>query len=548
MTTTRGTIESFFSPNASNTRTNAKRNGVDDDRPLVPSSSSSSSFARCPLCAKDIHRAMLATHATTCAGEEPAKDDRGRAKRARAMMTTMKTTTLNEASNEIRTSGNDALTRMMARGRARERSRWFSLTYDATRERWMATIGKSSQFANATWSSVVVIKEKLRDGAVRETTMKVETNTTPRDDDVGPTIERTTRDALKDARVVTEMRKSRNPSSEELKMSVIKSALQKSIRRGLAVSASRIAMHMSLERDSFVECVRRLVIISLEDAILHPDVSVLTWLMCAMSKGYCPTDSMRASVSRIAGEMATIGVKDCVSYGAARSKSDVALVLGDVESKLAEGEENTIVQSLIIRAHFGGMPGDVEMLRGFSRVWLERFAQKDVHANVPSEYDNLRNPELIMDDKSKWLDYLELAYDSAKKMGEDHDPAKWGGALRRCDIPLAAIDFHVSPCVEAMIKIPTIRAQVLEAAQELGLSDIDVADRIKSAIWRNSAGVNYRVAQKLRGETTSSAADDNDDDADVGSVKARFGERIWNIVRDDLEKWVKRYLASRMPL
>ena len=503
-------------------------------RESLAEDSGGSRFERCPICLKDVHRNLLFTHTSTCNGTSS-----GRKKSIDVAPSAIATKI-----SGTKGSGN-AFASMMEAQRERERSRVFSLSYDTANDRWVAVIGKNSSFATqATWSAAVTINEKLANGKTCATTMKLVTDFN-QSADAGPIEERAMRLALKDSRVVSDMR---HQNSSTMKPSVIKSALQKNIRRGRAVAASRVAMHMCLEQQSFVECVRRLVIICLEDGILHPDVTLLTWLMCAASKGYEPPESLRACVSRIAGEMAAIGVKDCVSYGGARSKASPndMLMLSEVESKLADGEESTIVQSIIIRAHFGGMAGDVAMLKGFSHIWLERFTQKGVAVNLPSDYESLRNPELILDeDKSSWLDYIELIYEAAKEStSEDSNPAKWGGPMRRVDIPIAAVDFHVSSCVQGILQIPANRLRILDAAKELGLDDIDVADRIKSAIWRHSAGVNHKVAVRL----CDSAADDDDkSDDETSSVKEKLSVRIWNIVREDLETWVKRFIVFCMP-
>ena len=502
-------------------------------RESLAEDSGGSRFEQCPICLKDVHRNLLFTHTSTCNGTSS-----GRKKSIDVAPSAIATKI-----SGTKGSGN-AFASMMEAQRERERSRVFSLSYDNANDRWVAVIGKNSSFATqATWSAAVTINEKLANGKTCATTMKLVTDFN-QSADAGPIKERAMRLALKDSRVVSDMRH-QNPST--MKPSVIKSALQKNIRRGRAVAASRVAMHMCLEQQSFVECVRRLVIICLEDGILHPDVTLLTWLMCAASKGYEPPESLRACVSRIAGEMAAIGVKDCVSYGGARSKASPndMLMLSEVESKLADGEESTIVQSIIIRAHFGGMAGDVAMLKGFSHIWLERFTQKGVAVNLPRDYDSLRNPELILDeDKSSWLDYIELIYEAAKEStSEDSNPAKWGGPMRRVDIPIAAVDFHVSSCVQGILQIPANRLRILDAAKDLGLDDIDVTDRIKSAIWRHSAGVNHKVAVRLR----DSADDDDKSDDETSVVKEKLSVRIWNIVREDLETWVKRFIVFCMP-
>lgn len=74
--------------------------------------------------------------------------------------------------------------------------------------------------------------------------------------------------------------KPREPSTR-LSMSLLKSCLQKAIRRGL----SDVALQLSTEiwcRDP-LELIRRLQIISIEDCLLHPAQPVLAWLMMANS-------------------------------------------------------------------------------------------------------------------------------------------------------------------------------------------------------------------------------------------------------------------------
>ena len=446
-------------------------------------------------------------------------------------------------------SAPNAFESMMAAQKERERVRVFTLSFDASVEKWRATVGKSAPTADATWSNKVVVKEKLSSGTTCTTTLKLVTYST--DDVKVARQDRAILEAIVEAREVMDAKAKRAAiagQEEQLKTSVIKSALQKNIRRGRAVAATRVATHMCLSPESFVECVRRLVIISLEDAILHPEVPILTWLMCATSKGFEPSDAMRACVIRIAGEMAAISVKDRVSYGAAAAGSSDALTLSDVEAQLAT-EESTLVQSLIIRAHFGGMPGDVAMLHGYSRIWLQRFKENESNTSVPLDYDSLRNSEIIeeSENKSPWLSYLELAHEAARESNDaEAASATWGGFMRREDIPIAAVDFHVSNCVESVLQVPTIRLKIVDIGKELGFGDeMNVTDSVKSAIWRHSAGVNLKVAIETRGaKRVKKEKDRSQSNADA---KQRLSLAIWDVLKDELERWVKRYLAFRMP-
>jgi len=113
--------------------------------------------------------------------------------------------------------------------------------------------------------------------------------------------------------------------------------------------------------------------------------------------------------------------------------------------------------------------------------------------------------------------------------------------MRRDDIPIAAVDFHVSSCVEHVLQVPTIRLRIVEAGDRFGFGDsIDVADRTKSAIWRHSAGVNKKSNIALRNTVVKTMIH-------PPTKKEQLSLAIWEIIREDYERWVRRYLAFRMP-
>jgi hypothetical protein len=67
-----------------------------------------------------------------------------------------------------------------------------------------------------------------------------------------------------------------------LSVPVLKSILQKAIRRRRPLPAAKVAME--LVDKSFGDLLRRLPIVLLEDSTLHPDLPLLCWLMVAYSK------------------------------------------------------------------------------------------------------------------------------------------------------------------------------------------------------------------------------------------------------------------------
>lgn len=219
--------------------------------------------------------------------------------------------------------------------------------------------------------------------------------------------------------------------------SILKSCLQKSVRRGLADSAVAIARHMWLcgglahahgvggsfggtgEKaavDQRNELLRRLPIIMLEDiGLLHPALPVLTWLMMACGAGYVPNDSHWRAVRAILTDTCACKYRDVVPRHAL-SKVPVAPATGSTSAAeqvragtsvhaptsttgaLDQREredhvdatkpittvashaldvlpqgEACLLRCLIARASYGGMKGDMIMLLQAVELYHRRF-------------------------------------------------------------------------------------------------------------------------------------------------------------------------------
>ena len=64
-------------------------------------------------------------------------------------------------------------------------------------------------------------------------------------------------------------------------------------------------------KDNAGEYLRRICIICLEDAILHPDMPLLVWLMCAQAKGYHMGVALASLCLKITYELACMPIQDC---------------------------------------------------------------------------------------------------------------------------------------------------------------------------------------------------------------------------------------------
>lgn len=212
-----------------------------------------------------------------------------------------------------------------------------------------------------------------------------------------------------------------------------KSNLQKCVRRGETERACRTALAMLLLKPA--DFLRRLPIIMVEDALIHPDSFVfLVWLMCASSKGY---QLSKKEVDRIMGIVA--GMCESKQYEKFRSEIEPEKV-----EYVLDCEKELFLFSMEIRKEYGGMWCDKEMLRKHQLIWRKRFHETDA---------------------SK-IDYWALL---SEQKYEDLDADKIGDFLRTDILPVS-IDYHVFPWL---------------------LNDFD--KQAKLAIWLFVSGKNYKT-------------------------------------------------------
>jgi hypothetical protein len=154
----------------------------------------------------------------------------------------------------------------------------------------------------------------------------------------------------------------------------------------------------------------------------------------------------------------------------------------------------TLVCSLLVRAHFGGMRGDVDMLRAGAVTWRRRFL-----SDQPA------------DAAGSWLEHIEGVFTAAAAAAE---AATTGGAppplgcasdvdvgvLTKRDVPPAAIDFHVSPIVEELMQQPRVREAVEAAAARapelLEDNGHDLSGLVRSAMWTHCSSVTNKTPMR----------------------------------------------------
>ena len=110
---------------------------------------------------------------------------------------------------------------------------------------------------------------------------------------------------------------------------LLPSRVQGSLRGPVELSRSilcRVALHLLKEDAS--EFLRRCSIICLEDAMLHPQLPVVVWLMCAVAKGYRLGVALAECCLTLVAQMASVPVQD-----------SLALPQGDLAGQ-PEGEDS----------------------------------------------------------------------------------------------------------------------------------------------------------------------------------------------------------------
>ncbi|CAL6322362.1 unnamed protein product [Bathycoccus prasinos] len=479
------TIGDFFPLKKSTTKN--KRNKDEQER-------TKSALKTCPICTKDFHWTLIDAHASECVGKgdfdldefddafekktkssSSKEEDKEEEEKETSFESEKKKKKMNE--NDCNTN---AFTTLIQNQRLSECKKCLVLSFDEE-GKWNLAFEKSVFVDKALFSGATALKEIERGGIKCKTTLTVSIN--------GNDNNRTFIDDEDKNNTTTTIRATY--TNHRLSQSVLASALQKNVRRKRVGPTYRVAKAMTRRNDTFMQCVRRLMIISIEDGTLHPDLPFLAWLMIALSKNFVASTRIKEEVCRIASELAAQEFRDDgttlvdekevkeVKNDDSDDDVDVLPSLSSIQEKFGSNSEETLlIASLIVRAQFGGMEGDVKMLKNFIRVWVRRFESID---------------SLLWMDKIK-SNSPRLDSTLLKEMSA-HPFVKF-------DIPLEAIDFHVSDIIEHCVsdisseEFQNIRKAVINASfkNEEGAIDLFRARELaQSAMWYCSSGVNEKA-------------------------------------------------------
>ncbi len=303
----------------------------------------------------------------------------------------------------------------------------------------------------------------------------------------------------------------------------MQSMVQKAVRRRQSEPAVRCGAELLIQ--SWTDFLRRLPIIMVEDAAVHPALPVIVWLMLASSRNYHPPNTFISPCLSILHEVALGTWKD-------NEAIDDSIDLTDKEpsptpthqphfsrefTRLPHSMAATICRCLSYRADYGGMKGDVQMMYRSCSIWYKRFSEGifNSHRHL-TERQHIRgvppisgkhtpftyiDPEFL----SMWKSdpYLALMVDEMDGFGAPselidavslHIKGRGLGGLPILrsleDTVPAGIDFHCSSILDDCLSGPCLRSKV-ETLLQTKNSD-DIMNEIRSAMWNFRSGVNFR--------------------------------------------------------
>jgi hypothetical protein len=291
-----------------------------------------------------------------------------------------------------------------------------------------------------------------------------------------------------------------------LSIPVLKSILQKSVRRRRPLPTIRVAME--IVDKALGELLRRLPIIILEDSTLHPDLPLLCWLMAAESKGYRVPLELISKVLQIIYEVSSCPWTDYLDDDGEDDKGKP----GDDDNLPKESVENLLLRTIDMRNSYGGMKGDMQMLRGYQKTWGKRFGNSTPLSPEMSK-------RLGASEHQGWNHVPDLICMKSRNLGIQNVTSLMKNRLAWLelkDLCVEGVDFHCSDVLGQLMNDESFVVDSTARLQRDGLLQQAEGDRkaellaiLKRCMWKYSSGVNFR--QPLMQVRDKKVAKDGDD-------------------------------------
>jgi len=247
-------------------------------------------------------------------------------------------------------------------------------------------------------------------------------------------------------------------------ISLLKSALQKAVRRNKTEKAVRVAKSL-LEEDE-MQFLRRWMVIILEDGLLHYNYDRLKEMVKKISKkGNRLTIEEKNLIINQVAEVAKSEWRDNWvdenegEWNNQEEKEAAEYVKEHFQDifKLPKKEQE-LVLAVKFRASIGGMKGDIVMLNHYFNIWAKRFLKKEWNA------ERLR----------KYFPTFQLEYERIER-----------ATVR--DILIEAVDFHCSPLLPILMRKPEVKKI---CRQEYPKEDVE--ETLKWVIWAQRSSVDVK--------------------------------------------------------
>ena len=434
------------------------------------------------------------------------------------------------STSAVKAPRRDAFATMMRRAALKPLPVWFALdlqegagqSYAWT---WRLQQGKPPAHEQGSWNSTVTSLKPVKGVEVEGIALHLTTNVPPHTDPP------------------------QGCYKPQLAPSLLKSILQKCVRRKKVRHALAAATQLfHLHPDGPTQLVRRLQVIAVEDSTAHAASPVLAWAMLALAQGYvlppaflhlllavagqvaaCPTFDDGGGVTRLtrytptnppAGTEAIsarlsvppLGVASSTA-AAATAAADSGTDAKDVEAALSpldllqalhtrpDGDKGStalgIAWGCLLRARFGGMAGDMQMLRQRACAWLSR-ALAPTQATPPPA-----GASQVSVAAAGTAAMVATFKHSAQALASSPGRAAWTAAVAASLTP--AVDMHNQG--RSLIPSGTLReitacagpwAPVATAGLEAGYGpSTPLRDMARELLWCTWSGYNVRCPDAL---------------------------------------------------
>ena len=405
-----------------------------------------------------------------------------------------------------------------------------------------------------------------------------------------------------------------SPAKAIAPTALLKSCLQKCVRRMQGPAATRCAR--ALAAQDLPALLRRLLVIAAEDTCISPGHAIVAAAM-VLSKSYVLQGPGLQLVLHLVSDMAECTVRDvpdapsrpaaqrwaaspCRCTGCAAMARALQAPSKPGQKRARTVAEPSLPPAVIwqanalptgpmvlaaaIRSEYGGMQGDVQLLRRMAWAWYARGAAQ-LHATSSASASAASSPRAYQAPMgSTWDDVGARARSEASlralSMTTGLHDGKW-----RCTCSLAqarfkvadmltlskldaaqlwrGVDAHCSSIVRSALAQPAVRASLAKAragsSLRLALDSSDDASLLRQLMWHCSGGVNVRTCLAGLGAPPGAmpAAVWGDDDgwtresAELASsqdsqVTAAL-QPVWDTVASHIRSIAQQHLAGLLP-